>query len=357
VTTATTAEGRVTRRERLRELLGRRNLGGVVLRRPVNFAWYTGGADSRVDHVAPDGVADILVTPRAELVLASTMSGPRMRAEQTPDIEVVERPWWEDAARTIRELTADGPVGSDGRVPDTVDLSPEIDSLRRTLDPDAVGRLREVGADLTAALAEAAEAVAPGVSESEAAEVLERACRERHLTAPVLLVGGDERVERFRHPLPTDAPITRRALLATSAERGGLYANHTVIVELEDPDAEVRRRCEACEEILGRMRDEATRPGRTLADAFADCRRFYADAGYPDEWKLHHQGGMTGYGSREVIATPDTHDRIESGQAFAWNPSITGAKAEETFVLTESGPEVVTGERARRARASPRAGG
>ena len=56
-----------------------------------------------------------------------------------------------------------------------------------------------------------------------------------------------------------------------------------------------------------------------------------------------HQGGSTGYGSREVIATPRTADPIEVGQAFAWNPSITGAKAEETFVLTDAGPEVVAG--------------
>jgi Xaa-Pro dipeptidase len=341
--TVSTAEGRAMRMERLRELIDRSELGGVVLRRPVNFAWYTGGADSRVDHVAPDGVADILVTPQDELVLASTMSGPRMRAEQTPDIEVVEHPWWEDAGPAIREATGDAPVGSDCRVPESVDLGAEVDALRRTLDPDAVERLRAIGADLTAALAEAAEAVAPGVSESELAELLEAACRRRGLWAPVLLVGGDERVERFRHPLPTDATITRRALLAASAERGGLFANHTMIVELDEPGPELARRRAACEEILDRMREEATRPGHTLAEAFHDCRGFYADAGYPDEWRLHHQGGLTGYGSREVIATPSTKHVIGAGQAFAWNPSVTGAKAEQTFVLTEQRPEVVTG--------------
>jgi Xaa-Pro dipeptidase len=91
-----------------------------------------------------------------------------------------------------------------------------------------------------------------------------------------------------------------------------------------------------------RMREEATRPGRTLAEAFADCQRFYAEEGFPEEWRLHHQGGMTGYVSREVIATPHTQQEIRAGQAFAWNPSITGAKAEETFILTEGGPEVIT---------------
>jgi Xaa-Pro aminopeptidase len=84
-----------------------------------------------------------------------------------------------------------------------------------------------------------------------------------------------------------------------------------------------------------------TRPGVTLGEVFADIERSYREMGYPDEWKRHHQGGTTGYATREVIATPGSDIMIEEGMAFAWNPSIAGAKAEETFVLTGSGPEVV----------------
>jgi hypothetical protein len=87
----------------------------------------------------------------------------------------------------------------------------------------------------------------------------------------------------------------------------------TRIINFEEPDAELQRRQEACDGILRRMREEATRPGKTLADAFEDCRRFYAEAGFPDEWRLHHQGGMTGYASREVIATPQTQQEIQVG--------------------------------------------
>jgi Xaa-Pro dipeptidase len=146
----------------------------------------------------------------------------------------------------------------------------------------------------------------------------------------------------YRHPIPRGGALGRRAMLVVCAERGGLYANLTRILDFEEPDLETARRQEACDAILRRMREEATRPGRTLEDALAYCRRFYADEGFPDGWKNHHQGGMTGYASREVVATPETRQGVEIGQAFAWNPSLPGAKAEETFILTGNGPEVIT---------------
>ena len=47
---------REARREDLRSIMERRGLGALVLRRPANFAWFTGGADNRVDHADPLGV-------------------------------------------------------------------------------------------------------------------------------------------------------------------------------------------------------------------------------------------------------------------------------------------------------------
>jgi Xaa-Pro aminopeptidase len=342
VPAALAADHRAARADRIRDLLERRALGAAVLRTVSNFAWFTGGGDSRVDHSNPLGVADIVITADSACVLASSIEAPRMRAEQALGIEVVEFPWHEGPDATLRELIGGAPWGSDIPLPGAVsNLSGALARMRRVLDPDAVAQLYVVGADASAAIGEAAAKVEPGVDEHSIAGSLADACRARGLVPHVLLVGADERIARFRHPLPAGAPARGRALLATSAERGGLYANVTRIVELDTPDAELARRRAACDEILGRMRDEATLPGNTLAEAFAACTRFYADAGYPDEWRLHHQGGPTGYLSREVIATPATADSIEVGQAFSWNPSITGAKSEETFLLTADGPRVV----------------
>ena len=69
---------------------------------------------------------------------------------------------------------------------------------------------------------------------------------------------------------------------------------------------------------------------------------FYREAGAPHEIDLHHQGGTAGYGEREWIATPDGTQTVVNDQAFAWNPSIRGGKAEDTVILSDGAIEVIT---------------
>ena len=325
--------------ELVRAVLDGTGLDAVVLRRPENFAWYTGGADNRVDHASATGVADIVVTRGGEYVVTNNIEAPRMREEQVPGWEVVEYEWYEGPGGLVRKLAGEA-IGADAPDPAEVDVAGMIGPLRYRLDDDAVQRYRMVGADTMAAVTAACAALTPAMTETEAAGAVTAACRAAGLFTSALMVGGAQRIPRHRHPIPAGAPLGARAIIVVCAERGGLYANLTRFVHFEPPDAELAAKLEACQGMLARLRD-ATEAGRTLGDVFDDCRRFYADAGFPDAWRDHHQGGITGYRSREVIAAPGAGQQITTGQAFAWNPSLPGAKAEETFVLTADGADVI----------------
>ena len=264
-----------------------------------------------------------------------------MREEQTPLMEVVEHPWYEEPAALLRELAGGAGVGTDFPCTSGPDLSAEISPLRYVLDPDAIDLYRDLGEDTVIAVSEAAASVSPDTDELDAAAQLSAACLGRGMFAPVLLAASEERLVRHRHPVPHGGALGKQAMLVVCAERGGLFVSLTRMIYFQDPDPQTASRQEACEEVLRRMREETTHEGSTLAQAFEDCRRFYAEAGFPGGWKDHHQGGMTGYASREIIATPGTQQEVKVGQAFAWNPSLVGAKAEETFVLGPDGPEVL----------------
>src|SRR5258708_23375773 len=84
------------------------------------------------------------------------------------------------------------------------------------------------------------------------------------------------------------------------------------------------------------------RPHVTMAEAFAAGEKRYAGSGFYDDWKEHHQGGTTGYAGREVFAQPGTEYALAAGMAVAWNPTVPGAKSEDTFLIQEGGGEQLT---------------
>jgi Xaa-Pro dipeptidase len=336
------AAGREARRARMRGVLDATGLNAVVLRRAENFAWYSGGADNRVDHASTAGVADIVVTRSGEHVVTNNIEAARMREEQIPGWDVVEYEWYAGPGDLVCQLAGGAAIGADAPDPtqNEIDVAGLVAPLRYRLDGDAIERYRGVAADTMAAVDAACAALTPAMTETEAAGAVSAACRAAGLFTPALMVGGAARIPRHRHPIPAGAPLGARVMVVVCAERGGLYANLTRFVHFEPPDDALAAKLEACQGILRRLRG-ATRPGRTLGDVFGDCAVFYAEAGFPDGWRHHHQGGLTGYRSRELIAAPGAAHEIVTGQAFAWNPSLPGAKAEETFVLTENGPEVL----------------
>ncbi|MFU8772374.1 MAG: aminopeptidase P family protein, partial [Anaerolineales bacterium] len=60
------------------------------------------------------------------------------------------------------------------------------------------------------------------------------------------------------------------------------------------------------------------------------------------EWMHHHQGGPAGYEPREGLVTPGSKQQVFSGQAYAWNPTISGVKSEDTILVGEDRNQVLT---------------
>lgn len=281
------------------------------------------------------------MTRERATVITKDIEAERMRREVTPDLEVISFPWTatlEDAVGRI----APGTLGADLPFARAVDLGDEVAVLRRNLDPDAIARYPAIGTAASAAIDEAAAVVTDGLTEHQVAAELVAAAGRRELHAAVAIVAADERIALYRHPMPVGQVIKHRCMLVLSAERGGLHASVTRFVDLTPPDSGTAERMRICLQLGEAMR-AATRPGRSLAEVFSDITRLYVEAGHADAWRAHHQGGVTGYAGREELATPGSQHLIAAGQAFAWNPSLRGAKSEETFLLLESGPHVIAG--------------
>jgi antitoxin VapB len=130
-------------------------------------------------------------------------------------------------------------------------------------------------------------------------------------------------------------------MLVLCGRKNGLVASITRLVHFGPLPNELFEKMNALAFIDATM-IHATRPGKKLSEVLAAAQAAYAQVGFSDEWKLHHQGGIAGYLPREVIADPLSDTVIREGQVYAWNPSITGIKSEDTILVNVQGYEKLT---------------
>ena len=184
-------------------------------------------------------------------------------------------------------------------------------------------------------------AIEPGQTEFEIASLLSKETYARGVLPIVDLVATDRRIFEYRHPLPTSKRLERYAMVVLCGRKWGLVCSITRPVHFGPLPEEVRRKQEAVAHIDATF-IAATRPGAPVRDIFSRAVDAYAAAGFPNEWKRHHQGGAAGYEPREYLGTPSSTESVLEGQVFAWNPSITGSKSEDTFLVGADGNEVIT---------------
>jgi Xaa-Pro dipeptidase len=331
------------KQRRVCSFLDQHGLEGALLGTIGNFAWITGGRTNRVGAATEVGPAAILVTREGRFLVTDEVEAPRLLEEELAGqaVELLDYPWYRADPATAVRRRASGRIASDVPIPGVETLPPEFGELRWSLTPEEVQRYRRLGQDAGVAMTHTLFHLRPGLSEQQIAGMLAEVLFGYGLQPTVLLVASDERMVRFRHPLPTERRLQRAAMLVVGARRWGLVVSLTRLVHFGDPDPDLWKRHKAVTAIDATF-IHATRPGAVAGEIFRVGIAAYAARGYPDEWTRLHQGGATGYAGRDYRATPDSPHVVRIHQAFAWNPSIAGTKSEDTILVTPSGPEVLT---------------
>ncbi len=329
--------------ERIEALLAEQGLDALLLKRASSFAWATCGASSYINTASDYGDATLLIAPGRRQVFTTNIEAARIGNEEgltTQGWEIVVGDWF--AMETALEGATHGlKLGADFPYPCAVDLSAAVSDLRSRLLPEEGERFRSLGRMCAEAMAAAIPQIRPGQTEHEIAGIVAHEAAARGAWPTVDLVATDERIFRYRHPLPTAKQLERYAMVVLCGRRHGLVCSITRLVHFGQLPDELHHKQEACARVDASFLTN-TRPGAALRDVFAQATEAYAAAGFPDEWRLHHQGGPAGYEPRETLGKPDMDGVVREGQAYAWNPSITGVKIEDTILVSASNNETLT---------------
>jgi len=323
---------------------------GVLLAMHHNIAWLTAGRSNRVDSTREAGTARLLVAVDGRrFVLANAIEMPRMLDEVLAglDFQPIEYPWTTDqnpafAVDQARHALGDNAaIGADWPLTDTLPFEPALARTRATLTEEEVVRYRALGRDTGRIVGDVCRRLTPGDDEREIAATMADALAAVQARGVVLLVGSDDRIRRYRHPVPTATRWKHVVLVATCAERDGLIVSVSRLVAAGAVPSDLRSRTRATATVFERLLDQ-TRPGTSGAALFATAADAYAAVGFSQEELRHHQGGAIGYRARDWVAHPASAETVQARQAFAWNPTITGTKVEDTVLVVGDRLEVIT---------------
>jgi Xaa-Pro aminopeptidase len=329
--------------EIIRSWMTDRDLDGLYLQCAGSFAWATCGAASYINTASTYGQATLLITHDRQYLFTSNIEAPRLQNEE----QLIAQGWefqvspWHASTNSLANLRHGMTLGSDSPFEGASDVSADLARLRMNLTPEEVQRFKELGRLCADAMQAAIQEVKPGQTEYQLEAYLASETEARGAQAIVTLIATDERIISYRHPLPTAKRLEKYAMLVLCGRKNGLICSITRLVHFGPLPDDLKRKIDACATVDAAVIN-STRPGRSLGEIFDVIKKAYSDAGYPEEWRKHHQGGPCGYEPREFLVVPNSTERVAVDQVYAWNPSITGCKSEDTILVGENHNEVLT---------------
>ncbi len=218
---------------RIIEYLKKNNYEVIVLGRQDNFAWISCGGTNKILNTSEYGSCILLISKYKRLVIAYSMDGRRIMDEELHGLgfDLVELKWFEGniykmAASLLKNKKTVSDICLDG-----VDFKlKDIYSLHYPFTENEIEKLKCLSERAEIIISETVKKLKPGMTEMEAQKILLKKSADIEVTVPVCLIGSDERISMYRHPLPSVKKIDKMVMLALAFRKWGLFAPVTRMI-------------------------------------------------------------------------------------------------------------------------------
>lgn len=327
--------------KRVRSFMEEKGYDAVVLSLNENFFWLTGGKNGFVDKSGP-AASKLLITEEKAYAVCNSSERYRVMEEELTngEFELIGYFWHEQESDILRSYLQGKHVASDNGCYG-INEGAAIQKLRYVLTDEEISRFREIGPEAAEILEEGCRKIKKGETEFEIAGRITGMLMAKGYQVPVCLVAADERLKKYRHPVPTGKTVEKYAMAAICAQKYGLTISASRLVSFGEPDIDKKKRIEA----VGKV-DAAyilsTVPGEYARNILEAGKKVYEEEGYGEDFHLHHQGGALGYPTRDYCTNFACTEIVHDRQGFSWNPTIAGVKSEDTFLVVDGKQEIIS---------------
>jgi len=298
----------------LRELMKAKGLDAFVLRRNPNLAWAIAGR-AHVPTTIDMACFDLIITQDSATAITNVVEAPRLIAEELPAEVKVQTVKWSEGRDPL--LPTGSNVGCDQPGADRFDLGVEVEMIRASLIKSDLERFQEICVDAAVALGNAMKQIESTDREIDVAGLITHSLWQADLEIAFLGVAGQDRVHKFRHPLPTEAVVGNRVSASICAKRKGLIASVTRIITFGEVTNQMVSDYTSIYKVEAALLD-STIVGKPFSDPINAAIAAYPANGFDtDEWTKHHQGGPTGFLPRDWPANQSTVRLIAPHQPIA----------------------------------------
>ena len=329
----------------LRADMAEKGWDAVYISKSEHFAWITAGGDNIVTRYVEGGVCAIVVTQTDRYFICNNIETRRMLVEEKlGELGFQERScfWFENkTAEFISEIIGGGKLAADIPMPGADDCNAVLLEREKVLCDNEIARYLKMGEIFSNVIESFIPTIKPGDTEIKIDGGLGAAMWEAGLEPVLLLIATDHRIYDYRHAIPSAKKLEKMLMISCNARYKGLITKITRTAYFGDLPKELEEQHAKTVHIENVMVD-ATRPGVDDVEIFELSKKLYAEAGCPEMWKVHHQGGPQSYTNGFYLMNQDVHGVVRLNEVYGYNPSITGTKTEDAAIITEDGPIFAT---------------